>query len=65
MIATGAALALALLTLPGIPSFTIQSPSNPVEAAEAAAACDADARPAPLDFTVTDMKAVTEVGAPS
>ena len=55
MIATGAALALALLTLPGIRSFTIQSSAFPVEGTEAAATCDEDARPAPMDFTIADM----------
>jgi cytochrome c biogenesis protein CcmG/thiol:disulfide interchange protein DsbE len=55
MVATGAALALALLTLPGIPNFSIQSSASPAEGGEVAAACDEDARPAPMDFTIADM----------
>ena len=59
MLAAGAALALALLTLPAIRNVTIGRPA-PDAAAEGAAgagtaACDDDARPAPLDFTIADM----------
>ena len=60
MLAAGAALALGLLTLPAIRSVTVESPvpgggGEVAEAAETAAACDDDARPAPLDFTISDM----------
>ena len=54
-IATGAALALAFLTLPATPSFTIQPFSLFGSNVEAAAVCDADAKPAPMDFTLQDM----------
>lgn len=49
-----AALALALLTLPAIPRFTVEWFSLSGEAS-AAAACEADAKPAPMDFTLKDM----------
>ena len=53
-VATGAALALALLTLPATPGFTVESFS--LSGGElAGAACEADAKPAPLDFTLKDM----------
>ena len=55
MIAAGAVLALALLSLPGVPSFTVQSPKAPEDGAETSLQCDADARPAPMDFTLADM----------
>ena len=63
MLAAGAALALGLLTLPAIRSVTVESPApggsggaaEVAEASETAAACDDDARPAPLDFTLADM----------
>ena len=63
MLAAGAALALGLLTLPGIRSVTVESPApggdgevaEAAEAGAAAAGCDDDARPAPLDFTIADM----------
>lgn len=60
MLAAGAALALALLTLPAIRSVTVERPAPDAAAAgaagaETAAACDDDARPAPLDFTIADM----------
>ena len=55
MLAAGAALALAILTLPAAPGFTVESFPLMGGRAEAAAACDADAKPAPLDFTLQDM----------
>ena len=60
MLAAVAALGLGLLTLPGIRSVTVESPApggggEVAEAAETAAACDDDAGPAPLDFTIADM----------
>ena len=55
MLAAGAALALAILTLPAAPGFTIESFPLMGGPVEAAAACDADAKPAPLDFTLQDM----------
>ena len=54
IIAAGLALALALLTLPPVPRFAIQS-STQSEGAKMSAVCDSDARPAPMDFTVADM----------
>ena len=53
--ATAAALALAFLTLPSAPRFTIQPFSLFESDVEAAAICDADAKPAPMDFTLQDM----------
>jgi thiol-disulfide isomerase/thioredoxin len=49
-----AALALALLTLPATPGFTVEwfSLSDEVLAAEA---CEADAKPAPMGYTLKDM----------
>ena len=52
-VATGAALALALLTLPVTPGFTVESFA--LFGGEVAAACEADAKPAPLDYTLKDM----------
>ena len=53
-VAVGVALALALLTLPSAPGFTISS--FPLFGGEvAAASCEADAKPAPLDYTLKDM----------
>ena len=54
-IAAGAALALAILTLPGVRSFTIQPAALFGDDGVAAAVCDADAKPAPMDFTIADM----------
>ena len=54
LFATGAALACALLTIPGVPGFSFSS--GPAEAAfDGAAVCDRDAKPANLDFTLKDM----------
>ena len=53
-VATGAALALALLTLPVTPGFTVESFAL-FGGEVAAAACEADAKPAPLDYTLKDM----------
>ena len=53
--AIGAALALAFLTLPAAPGFSIESFPLFGGPAEAAAVCEADAKPAPLDFTLQDM----------
>lgn len=55
MVATVAALALALLTLPATKGFNIRSFPLLGEQAEAVAICDADTKPAPLDFTLEDM----------
>ncbi len=54
-LAVGAALALALLTLPGTRSFSIERFALFGGAVGAAEACDADAKPAPLDYTLQDM----------
>ena len=53
-VAVGAALALALLTLPATPGFTVESFAL-TGGEVAAAACEADAKPAPLDYTLQDM----------
>lgn len=54
ILAIGATLALALLTLPGTSQFSIESfPLG--ERVLAAEACEADAKPAPLSFTLKDM----------
>jgi peroxiredoxin len=55
MVATVAALALALLTLPATKGFNIRSLPLLGGQVEAVAVCDADAKPAPLDFTLKDM----------
>lgn len=52
-VAAGSALALALLTLPATPGFTIASFAS--SGTVAAAACEADSKPAPLDYTLKDM----------
>ena len=52
-IATGAALALALLTLPAVGSLGFESFSLFSE--EVGEPCDADAKPALLDYTLKDM----------
>ena len=51
-IAVGAALVLAFLTLPRTPDSSISSFEPKVSAAEG---CDADAKVAPLDYTLQDM----------
>ncbi len=53
IVAAGAA--LALLTLPGGPGFSFAAGSSFEAALEAVAACDQDAKPANLDFTLKDM----------
>ena len=53
--AGGGALALGLLTLPVTPSFSIQPFSLLERGVAAAEACDADAKPARLDYTLSDM----------
>ncbi|MCY4598824.1 MAG: TlpA disulfide reductase family protein [Acidobacteria bacterium] len=70
ILAAGACLALALLTLPAVRSLNVGAPAEAPEiaapvaetagaeagsAAAGAAECDDDARPAPLDFTLADM----------
>ena len=55
LLAAGAALSLALLTLPAIPRFSVQSDSSEGSVVSASTSCDADARPAPMDFTIPDM----------
>jgi len=52
--AVGAALALALLTLPATPGFTVES-FELSGGKVVAAACEADAKTAPLDYTLKDM----------
>ena len=54
-LAVGAALALALLTLPATRSFTIEPFGLFGQGVGAAESCDADAKPAPLDYTLQDM----------
>ena len=49
-----AALALGLLTLPGVRSLTLGSGSAVSNEAQAVT-CDDDARPAPMDFTLRDI----------
>ena len=57
MLAGIAALALGLLTLPGVRSFTLGNltAGNGSGAVAEAVACDDDARPAPMDFTLRDI----------
>lgn len=55
MLAVGAALALSLLTLPDTAGFRMSSVPVIGSEVRAAEACEADAKPAPLDFTLTDM----------
>ena len=51
--------ALALLTLPVVRSLNVglpaEAPTGAPEASASGAECDDDARPAPLDFTLSDM----------
>jgi cytochrome c biogenesis protein CcmG/thiol:disulfide interchange protein DsbE len=54
IVAGGAALALGVLTLPEVSTFSITSASG-WSGLEAGAACDADAKPAPLAYTLKDM----------
>ena len=54
MTATVAAFALAFLTFPAFPDVSDANPWTPAQAVEAAA-CDADAGPANLNFTLKDM----------
>ena len=54
-VAVGAALALALLTLPETPGVPTHLSSLFHGEALAAEQCEADAKPAPLDFTLKDM----------
>ena len=54
-VAFGAALALALLTLPLTPGLPVESFSLFKGETSAVAACDADAKPAPLDYVLKDM----------
>ena len=54
-IAVGAALALALLTLPGVSRFSIQPFGLFGGDVQTAPVCDAEAKPAPMDFTLKDM----------
>ena len=54
-VAVGAALTLALLTLPNAPGGSVQLPSLFHGGALAAEQCAADAKPAPLNFTLKDM----------
>lgn len=55
MVATAVALALALLTTPVIPGASLPAEWSVEANAFAAAACDADAKPADLNFTLQDM----------
>ncbi len=54
-VAVGAALALALLTLPDSPGVSVQLSSLFQSEALAAEQCEADAKLAPLNFTLKDM----------
>ena len=54
-IAIGSALALALLTLPAAPSFTIEPFDLFERNVQAAGVCDVETKPAPMDFTLKDM----------
>ena len=57
VVALGAALGLALLTLPVVPNFSIEPLALffAEDELEVVSACDDDAKPAPLDFTLKDM----------
>ena len=55
MAAAGASLALAFLTFPVFPAEMLSATSWSVADAVDEAACDPDARPANLDFTLQDM----------
>ena len=54
-VAVGAALALALLTLPDSTGVSVQLSSLFQSEALAAEQCEADTKPAPLNFTLKDM----------
>ena len=56
ILAVGAAAALGFLTLPVTPTFSLAPVSSFFDYdVSAAAACDADAKPAPLDYTLRDV----------
>ena len=55
MVAVGAALALGFLTLPAARSVTLLSFAAVERGAAQEGRCDADAKPAPLDFTLRDI----------
>ncbi len=55
MVAVGAAFALGFLTLPAVRSVAVLSFSAVERGAHQDTRCDADARPAPLDFTLRDI----------
>jgi len=56
ILAVGAAVALGFLTLPVTPTFSLEPVSSLFDYdVAAAAACDADAKPAPLDYTLRDV----------
>ena len=56
ILAVGAAVALGFLTLPVTPTFSLEPVSSLFDYdVSAAAACDADAKPAPLDYTLRDV----------
>ena len=54
VLATVAVTGLSLLTLPAVRSFSVTSLST-ARGLEAAAVCDKDAKPAPLEYTLKDM----------
>ncbi len=58
ILAIGAALILAFLTLPVVPGFSIESFPLFGGSTEVAAVCEVDAKPAPMDFTLQDMEGV-------
>ena len=55
MVAVGAALALGFLTLPAARSVTLLSFAPLERGTTQEGRCDADAKPAPLDFTLRDI----------
>lgn len=55
VVAVGASVAFAFLTLPAIPGFAVEPFALFESEVGAAGACEADAKPAPLDFTLKDM----------
>lgn len=55
ILAIGAAASLGFLTLPVAPTFTLQPFSLFESDVSAAQACDADAKPAPLDYVLRDI----------
>ena len=56
ILAVVAAVALGFLTLPVTPTFSLEPVSSLFDYdVSAAAACDADAKPAPLDYTLRDV----------